>query len=222
MPEDIPQSQPISNQKSINWKRMLIVAVTAAVVIGLGLLIFLILQPEPETTSIVINKKATPSAKTSTPSAKKDETADWKTFTDVTRESDPAFSNVRTVNFSFRYPPDFKILQDEGGPLVSNDPARKSGYDTLSTPGTISADAGLAYDKPSPSTEFLLGGKKSLKGIKTYTHNKFKAFIYYLPIVVTKEGKEVEFSFYCQYVSKEGFNADEVCDLMASTFKFLD
>ncbi len=72
MPEDSTQPQPTSNQESINWKRILIVSVVAAVVVSLGVLIFLILQPKEETTTPVTTKKATPSAK-------KDETADWKT-----------------------------------------------------------------------------------------------------------------------------------------------
>ena len=81
MPEIPTQPQPTSNRKSINWKRVLIITMIAVVVIGLGVLIFL-LQPEPETTSTVTTKKATPSAKISTPSAEKDETVDWNVYKD--------------------------------------------------------------------------------------------------------------------------------------------
>ncbi len=80
MPEIPTQSQPTPNQKSINWKRILIIAVIGAVVVGLGVLIFLLLQPKEETTSTVTTKKATPPAKVATPSTEKDETSDWKTY----------------------------------------------------------------------------------------------------------------------------------------------
>ncbi len=82
MPEITTQPQPTPNQKSINWKNILIGAVIGAVAIGLGVLIFLLLQPKDEISSTVTTKKATPSVKISTPSAKKDETSDWKTFSD--------------------------------------------------------------------------------------------------------------------------------------------
>ncbi len=51
MPEVPTQPQPTSNQKSINWKRILIIAVIGAVVIGVGVLIFLIIQQKEETTT---------------------------------------------------------------------------------------------------------------------------------------------------------------------------
>ena len=82
MPEIPTQLQATSIQKSINWKRVLIISVIAVVVIGLGVLIFLILQPKPETTSTVTTKKATPSATTATPSTKKDATTDWNVYKD--------------------------------------------------------------------------------------------------------------------------------------------
>ncbi len=108
MPEETPQQQPTLNQKSVSWKRILIVAVIAAVVIGLGVLIFFILQPKPETTSTVTTKKATPSAKISTPSAKKDETADWKTYTNS------------VLKFSIKYPEEVEETFDPEYSLTTN------------------------------------------------------------------------------------------------------
>jgi len=81
MPEVPTQPQLTSTQKSINWKNIIIGTVIGAILVGLGVLIFLILQPKPETTSTVTTKKTTPSAKISTPSAQKDEKANWISFT---------------------------------------------------------------------------------------------------------------------------------------------
>ena len=68
MPEILTQPQPTSNQKALNWKRIIIAAVVAAFVIGLGVLIFLLFQPKEEVITPTTTKKATSSAK-------KDETA---------------------------------------------------------------------------------------------------------------------------------------------------
>ncbi len=106
MPEIPTQPQPTSNQKSINWKRILIVAVIGAVVIGLGVLVFLILQPKDEATSTVTSKKVTPSAKISTPSAKKDEPADWKIY------------SSKSIGFQIKYPLEVEI--ESGASLATN------------------------------------------------------------------------------------------------------
>jgi hypothetical protein len=102
MPEIPTQPQPISNQKSINWKRMLVVAVIVAIVIGLGVLIFLILQPKEEPTT---TNKTAPSANISTPSAEKDETADWKTIKgEISR-----WQKSGAYRFDFKAPNEFEI-----------------------------------------------------------------------------------------------------------------
>ncbi len=90
--------------KGINWKNILIGVVIGVVLIGLGVLIFLILQPKPEPTTTVTTKKATPAAKISTPSAEKDETADWETYTG------------ETISVSFKIPQNF-IVKDQKGKI---------------------------------------------------------------------------------------------------------
>lgn len=92
MPEVSTQPQTISDQKSLNWKNIIIGIIIGAILVGLGALIFLILQSEPEVTPVVTTKKAMPSAKISTPSTKKDETADWEVFSD------------KILDFSLRLP----------------------------------------------------------------------------------------------------------------------
>ncbi len=104
MPEAPTQPQPTSNQRSINWKRVLVVVVIGVVLIGLGVVIFLLLQPKEETTSVT-PKKATPSAKVATPSAKKDETADWKNFV----------GNIESIEYSLKYPKSYKPYNITGG-----------------------------------------------------------------------------------------------------------
>ncbi len=105
MPEIPTQPQPTSNQKSINWKRVLIITVIAVVVIGLGEIVYRVLQPKEETTTAVTAKKATPSAKISTPSVKKDETEGWKIVTN------------NKMGYSIKYPVSWATYRCEGNPV---------------------------------------------------------------------------------------------------------
>ncbi len=95
MPDVSTEPQVTPNQKSINWKRILIFVVIGVAVIGLGVLIFLILQPKEETTIPVATKKATPSAK-------KDETSDWIEF-------------VGNLEYSLKYPKNYKAYNVTSG-----------------------------------------------------------------------------------------------------------
>jgi hypothetical protein len=90
MPDISTQPQATSSPPSFNWKRVLVIVVIAAVLIGLGVVIFLLLQPKEETTSPT--KKATPSAE-------KDETADWELV-----END-------VLGYSMKYPKEWSVLR---------------------------------------------------------------------------------------------------------------
>ena len=160
-----------------------------------------------------------------TPAAKKDETAGWKTFTGQTSSEFEEFENQETVKFSFRHPTDFREIGDVGGTWVSNDQEVKSLYDNITsikTPGSVAAQTRLAGPKPSDFKNAELGGKMALKSTKSLNDGKVIWITYYVPNFVTNEGNEVALSFDCTYVLKNGVNSEKTCDLMVSTFKFLD
>ena len=201
-----------------NWKKILLFLLIGLFLISLVGVGLYLLVPKP-------TEESTPTTqpqKQATPSAPKDETADWKTFTGKTRESDPAFTPTKTIRFSFRYPADFRLLGDVGGIIVSNDPTRKNGFDPLVTPGSLSVFARTSTDaeKPSSPTETSLGGRKAIRGTKS--SGKIVTATYYVSSVATEEGDSVPFALLCQYILKEGVDTAETCDLMALTFKFLD
>ena len=62
--------QPTPSQKGMNWKKILTIAVVALVLIGLGILLFLVLQAESEPSSSAITKRTTPPTNISTDSAR--------------------------------------------------------------------------------------------------------------------------------------------------------
>ncbi len=100
MPDISTQPQTTPEGKSINWKRILTVAVIGTVIIGLGVLLFLLLQPKEEAITPTTTKKATPSAKVSTPSAKKDVTANWKVYTND------------NIGFTLKYPRSWEYVKE--------------------------------------------------------------------------------------------------------------
>jgi hypothetical protein len=228
MPEVTPQpSQSVQPQapqgKGISWKKIVVSVVAIAVVAGIiagGLYWFFVINEEETTTEPT--KISTPSAKKATPSAKKekDETADWKVLTAKTPESNPdIYDPTKTIKFSFRYPPDFRIVVDHGNSVVTNDDNYQLGVKTPGSIGVI-ATVGESGEKPSPSTETTLGGNKAFRGIKV--HDSLRSVEYFLPSVTTEEGEDMQFSFRCNYIPKDGVSAEKICDLIASTFKFLD
>jgi hypothetical protein len=107
MPEIPTDSQTTPKQK-LNWKKILTGVLIVAVLIGLGALVFLLLQRgSTTTTQVTTSKTSSPSAKTPTPSTEEDETADWKTYEN------------KEYGYSLKYPKDWyestetKVVSEE-------------------------------------------------------------------------------------------------------------
>lgn len=79
------------------------------ILIGLGLLIFYLLQPRPATTPTSTTKISTPSSKQATPKKEKpkDETADWKTYTS------------KTLGVTFKYPKEWDKTEESTGRILT-------------------------------------------------------------------------------------------------------
>ncbi len=230
MPEDF--SQPTSNQKSINWKNILFVVVIAAVVLGLGVLIFLILQPREEPTTPITTKKATPSAEISTHSAKKDNTEDWKLVEN------------QKIGISIKYPPEWGLLKCGDSTVglmtlkkLSSRP--KELHCQSDFLPTISISRNKAYtsvelvkiwDENNESGWFskyktettTLDQKAGTKVSYTTTNKAFEQpegtkTVYYLFDI---EGEETLQVYYVQYPEDSDYL--DIFNKMMETFKFLD
>ena len=96
--------QPQPTSKGINWKTILIGAVIGGLVIVIGALGFYLYQGQSgETTSTQVTtpKKATDSSKQDTPTAEKDETADWEKYSNS------------SLGISLSRPPDATLDSDD-------------------------------------------------------------------------------------------------------------
>ena len=161
-------------------------------------------------------QESTPSAKPATNSAQKDETTNWSTLASKTAESNAEiYDPTKTINFSFKYPTEFYEIQSEDVMLVTNDSNYKL---ALKTPGKIAAWARIS----TPSLEIKSTTDSSLGGKKAFRKTGENFVLYHLSSLKTKEGIEVSFVFQCTYLPKQGYDLDKTCDLMASSFKFLE
>jgi len=198
-----------------NWKKILLILLIALFVIsllGVGLYLLIPRLTEEPTPMTQPQKQATPSAKPATPSAKKDETEGWKTLhTKIPDAQLKVYNLTSTIKFSFKYPPDFRVVNDNGTDLVTDVPT----YPGLE-PGRTSAFGALGGQHVSNPTDTTLGGMKAIKVVTnkgTYINTIYS---------VGEESILGPFQFVCVYAPQTGFDGSKLCDLMASTFKFLD
>ncbi|OGY25423.1 MAG: hypothetical protein A2Z24_02950 [Candidatus Woykebacteria bacterium RBG_16_44_10] len=113
MPEQVnpvtPQQPTVAvatPKNPINWKNIIIGVVIGAIIVGIGVAIYLLLQPKPEEPTSPTNPKTATTAAKPKPEPPKitDETAGWKTYTDPTRK------------ITFKYPKEWVVR------TKSNDP----------------------------------------------------------------------------------------------------
>ena len=212
MPEESVQPQPTSNQKSINWKKISLILIVVLFLISLvGVGIYLLIPRPTENPT-----PTTQPQKIATPSAKEDETANWSILTSKTIESNPeVFDPTKTINFSFKYPKDFYEVIGSDVTIITNDQDYQLG---VKTSGKLAVWARIS--KPSfkvdSSSDSELGGVKAVRKLAD------GVVLYHIPSLKTKEGIDVSFVFQCTYLEKENVDTIKTCDLMASTFKFLD
>jgi cytoskeletal protein RodZ len=213
MPENTPP-------KTISWRKVILTVLVIVLVSGLisGVFFWYFVVRQPAESTPVTTNVATSSSKKATSSAPKDVTADWKTLTAKTRESNSdVYETTLTIRFSFKYPSAFKVINDEGVSVVTNDSNYQLG---LKTEGAVAAFTNPFGEKPISYTETTLGGKKALRSVKSTT-GSLTSVTYYISLLKTEEGRDTPFEFVCNFIPKTGLDNETVCDLIASTFKFL-
>lgn len=144
------------------------------------------------------------------------ETSDWKTFSSryigalsISKPSDPSkFS----IEYSFKYPPDYKVLD---GYIVTND--SNVGYNlTPSTPGRIAVMASASIIDSSVLRDRLY----KVQFRKVYDSPNKSVIVYTMPAKFSTDDLRVDFEFMCSFFPKNNVDSVKICDLMASTLKF--
>lgn len=207
---------------SINRKKISLILLIGLILISLVGVGLYLLIPKPDKEPILTSQPQ----KQATPSAKKDETAGWKTFAGSTGiiggQSD------KGVRFSVEHPTNLATKdRDHNYALVHSSPYRLAGPEQ---PGEISVLLGTYVESGKKTiaegyngkvTDTTLGGKKATR----HTHTSSNAGITnnIVNYVVMDVGKNNwGFEFRCLYFPKEGLDLEKTCDLMASTFRFLN
>ena len=174
-----PQTTPLPEKSERNWKKILLVLLPFLFLIslvGVGLYLLIPRLTEGPTPITQPQKQATPSATTATPSAKKDETADWKTYS--------------SKDFSFKYPPSWKqVIAPHGNILLTlNNETVLNFQPTLTT---IKEDSYSNYVKNLESDLSRFSDKQTTTKEKLINSNKVTEIFYYVDLTGIGETKKV-------------------------------
>ena len=231
MPEIPTQPQTTSNQKSINWKSVLLLVVIVTVVIGLGVWIFLILQPKP--TQITTNN-ATSFPPIATQSVKKGETADWKIYTNKVYSFEVKYPTTWNLDYYPSIDPPGEattILFDKFLPeeLVSSEWVTvgilvSANEDALPLRDFIIEDGGIDYPLILEFTNQksrLDYNREKVREMQETTFQEFFALQYGENRLFVEAGKTV-FVFYINSLAGVSVEDRKIFIQILSTFKLLD
>jgi len=212
--ENPAQPQPTSNKKPFNWKKILLILLIALFVIsllGVGLYLLIPRLTEEPTPMTQPQKQATPSAEPATPSAKKDETEGWKTYS--------------SKDFSFKYPPSWKQeIAPHGNILFALNKEIVLNFQPTIT--TIKEDSYSNYVKNLESALSRFSDKQTTTKEKLINSNKVTEIFYYEELTGIGETKKVSIIVRKneEQVVKFQTKAKNLTtvEISLSTFKFFD
>jgi hypothetical protein len=249
-PQPNQPTQPQAPQgKGISWKKIVVSVVVILVVVGAiaGALYWYFVLNEEETTTTEPTKVTTPSAKQATPSGKpktpsteKDETADWKTYT----------GESNGIKFSLKYPPSFKVTGFQWTSSPTPDP-EAAGFGNNGGPGKtgplengevtlaikalttdefsdlggyVGIEATIA--KPTESSTFagleaLKYSGRAPKPEHSVSQSTDGRVMYYITDQSPVDSSQ-HFIFECLFNPYTDDSLENVCETIASTFKFLE
>ncbi len=216
----MPENLVINSQSSqkINLKNILIIVVVFILLIGGGVTVWLLLG-NPSTTLPSRTPTSTPSADTSTPSAQKDKTANWKTY---------KTSRQNASNFIVNYPNDWVI---QVGPEITFHPKGQTYPNIRISGGTgYSAEAlynswkdGIDLELKEEVTTLANTEAKVLSGvIKNETDPTVKK-VQVTYLLMELDDKEEVYYFILAYKGEvRNNNMKEMFNKVISTFEFVD
>lgn len=225
MTEDTPQVQVTTSNKT-SWKKIGLTVLVIIVVSGLivGAYWFFVLNKDSDTSDLTrpVPKPNVPTATPSaTPSAQKDETTDWKVFTGgiKLRAGDP----TKTIEISLKYPPGYKVSEDEYGSTVIS----TQSYVLIVGPKNNEIGISLEYLTTTGSNNLVknYGNIKEKTSLGDRDANKYvlnsgdiETIIYVVPKLTT----DYSFHLRCIFLEFNTYNLSNDCATIASTLKFLD
>ncbi len=229
MPEIPTQPQTTPEGKPINWKNILIGAVIGGVLVGVGVLIFYLYQSNSEeTTPTTTPKTLTTSAKIATPSAEKDETADWNIYKDGSivlkyPKSWGRYDSMSKPSFSEEDPT--SVSPGVIVPTVVTDDAPKLSVYGIDLTGLLNSKIGATWDSGAKHYEklsnLLINGHKAV-WIRQSLNPSIPASGPAIDhIYIQKDTKVYEISLWTED-EIELKKYYDIFNQILSTFKFLD
>jgi len=228
-----------TEKSKFNWKNILIGVIIGAIIVGTVAITFWYFTRSKEPALPTTTKTATSSAKTATPSSKTDETAGWKEFFPT--------GDITIPKYSFKYPPNLKtasngVTTDVENVVLNGKPTKdvefagawdKEGYFQAVTYGsgyytnivegyaTGSGENENQGWKLVSKNDDTLGGKKATRALFTLLGKPNDKTVEYWS-EFEQGGKTKGVTFSCSFVVTTIMDLEKQCDLMASTFRFIE
>lgn len=229
LPAESPPPWSNLSKKSfeINWAQLTIVSSILIFIIILAVLAYwlFVLRPKLESQPPLpspIKKEASPSAEPASPSAEKDETVSWEVYkSDIGGQIQKSGTNIK-LKINYKYPSDFKLINEEGTDVLTNDQNYTLG---LRTPGSVEVFTSVFTSVGgtgafTEGTDTTLGGKTAKRLMKTTVKTTSYERIVITYSVENADGKGNNLVLFCAFLPKEGLSPEKTCDLIASTFRF--
>ena len=231
MPEVPTQPQSTLTQKSISWKRVLIMTFSTVVVIGSGVLIFLLLQPKP--TQITTNNVTSYPIITNQ-SVKKGETAGWKTYTNKVYSFEVKYpttwnldyypsiipSEEATTILFDKIPPEELVSSEQVtvGILVSDNEDALPLRDFIIEDGGVDYPLIIEFTNQKAYTDY---NREKVREMQETTFQEFVALQYGENRLFVEAGKTV-FVFYIDSLAGISVEDRKIFIQILSTFNLLD
>jgi len=217
----------VSNPLRLSWRNVILGLFIGTTLIGGGLIAFYYFELKSVSSSaqnqqmfFAKPKETSPSATPVQPRIITDETASWKT--DI--------ADFMGVKFSLKYPPEYSVYRSYTADTVfTTNEGEKKFYIVTNRKSIITnwenGDVSLSItveDNP-PSQEGVVFEDSAFAGVSakrgTWSSEGIGTLLHYTNKQPGAVGKY--FTFRCSFASAANNNLKQVCELMASTFKFL-
>jgi|GEM_PF-6688640 len=194
----VEQFPTLEKKKPINWKVVLLGVLIGLILIAvIGITFWYLTKPKESGNS------STNTTKTSTTSAKPDETANWKTYK----------TESEGTKYELKYPPNFTI--SEG--LITNKQSLIGNYKDGDLLIGFGVYKGKAIRRNVQYQETVFAGLKAEKGIGTDQDIGGVGVVSYY---ISNFKEEDDFDFDCTFYPPNDSSLIKTCEDIAKTFKF--
>lgn len=200
-PDKVPT---VSTKQGINWLRVLIGVIIGLVLMGGGYWLNIAIQATQTTTPTT--------STTASPSTQKDETAGWKTYN----------GESMGVKFSFKYPNEFQSGKTPVGEIALHFVGTTTPTVAKLKDKDVLVVVTVATDVELKDAEYQETAFAGLKAKKAIAQEEGMGIVAYYVTNQPPVSAQQHFTVDCRFYPSTETSLKQICEKIASTFKFLD